>query len=352
MPPVSSPRCLAIIADDLTGALDASAGFAGRGLRVEVALRPQAVAEAVANGAEVVAVSTCSREIAPEAARAAVAEAAAQLPAGVRLFKKVDSRLKGHIPAELSALAFNRALAAPAIPDFGRVVSGGAVTGFGVEAPIPVTQQLGEFAPRCTIPDVASEAEMAAALAAFGAEGLLIGARGLAEALARQMTGRQAATAAGLAGPRGLMLVGSRDPITLAQVAHLRRSRLGLDFVPAPDGVVEGTPGPGALALVQALPGSGSPSGAEVAERLAAGLYPAFTSRYDTVLMTGGATAEAVLGAMGIHRLRLLGECLPGLPVAVARQGDGKSLTIVAKSGGFGGVETLTQVADMIGAAG
>jgi uncharacterized protein YgbK (DUF1537 family) len=27
-------------------------------------------------------------------------------------------------------------------------------------------------------------------------------------------------------------------------------------------------------------------------------------------------------------------------------------LTIVAKSGGFGGVETLTQVADMIGAAG
>ncbi|WP_445682394.1 four-carbon acid sugar kinase family protein [Radicibacter daui] len=352
MSPVFSPLRLAIIADDLTGALDASAGFAGRGLRVEVALRPEAVADAVVSGAEVVTVSTCSREITPEAAKAAVAAAVAQLPAGVRLFKKVDSRLKGHIPAELSALSFTRALVAPAIPDFGRIVRGGAVTGFGVETPIPVAGQLGEFADRCTIPEVASDAEMAAALAAFGEDGLLIGARGLAEVLARQMTGRDVATAPALAGPRGLMLIGSRDPITLAQVAHLRQSRPGLQFVPAPDGVIEGAPGTGDLALVQALPGAGKSTGAEVGERLASGLHPAFTSRYDTVLMTGGATAEAVLMAMGIHRLRLLGDCLPGLPVAVARQADGKTLTIVAKSGGFGGVETLTQVADMIGAAG
>jgi uncharacterized protein YgbK (DUF1537 family) len=352
MRPASSPLRLAIIADDLTGALDASAGFAGRGLRVEVALRPEAVADAVASGAEVVTVSTCSREITPQAAKAAVAAAVAQLPAGVRLFKKVDSRLKGHIPAELSALAFTRALAAPAIPDFGRVVKGGAVTGFGVGAPISVAGQLGEFAGRCVIPDVASDAEMAAALAAFGDDGLLIGARGLAEVLARQMTGKEVAIATGLAGPRGLMLVGSRDPITLAQVVRLRRSRPGLHFVPAPDGVIEGAPGADDLALVQALPGSGTPTGAQVAARLAAGLHPAFTGHYDTVLMTGGATAEAVLGAMGIHRLTLLGECLPGLPVAVARQAGGKTLTIVAKSGGFGGEETLTQVAAMIGAGG
>ena len=59
----------------------------------------------------------------------------------------------------------------------------------------------------------------------------------------------------------------------------------------------------------------------------------------------GGSEAGAVyILYLGIERLRLLGECLPGLPVAVA--GD---LTIVAKSGGFGDEDTLVRVARMIG---
>jgi D-threonate/D-erythronate kinase len=310
------------------------------------------VSDAVASGAEVVTVSTCSREIAPEAARAAVAEAVRQLPAGVRLFKKVDSRLKGHIAAELAAIPFTRALAAPAIPDFGRVVRAGAVSGFGVETPIVVAPLLGEFATRCSIPQTTSEAEMDRALTEFGGNGLLIGARGLAEALARQMTAGAGVVAPALAGPRGLLLIGSRDPITLAQVAHLRQHRPGLYFVPAPDGFVAAAPMAEALTLVQALPGGGAPTGDEVGARLASALHPAFTQGYDTVLMTGGATAQAMLEVMGIRRMTLLGECLPGLPVAVARLASGESLTIVAKSGGFGSAQTLSEVADMIGVAG
>ena len=46
--PGGAPPALALIADDLTGALDASAPFAARGLRVSVALGPDHVGAALA----------------------------------------------------------------------------------------------------------------------------------------------------------------------------------------------------------------------------------------------------------------------------------------------------------------
>jgi D-threonate/D-erythronate kinase len=342
------PIQLAIIADDLTGALDSAAPFAGRGCRVEVALRPEAAADACAQGADIVAVSTRSRESTVADAKAAVARAAAALPPGTRIFKKIDSRLKGHIEAELSALNFSRALVAPAIVDFGRVVKDGAVTGFGVEGAIPIAPILGRFAERSIIPDLGSDAEMRAALDRADDADLLVGARGLAEALARRLTGVEEPAAPALPGPRGILVVGSRDPITLAQVEALR-SQEDVMHVPAPNGIFDAhrVLGAGAsLVLVQAMPGDRAVRPDEVAVNLAEHLRPVVADRCDTLFLTGGATAEAVLGAMGVDRMRLLGECLPGLPVGAA--GD---LTIVAKSGGFGDVGTLVRVAEMIGRA-
>ena len=340
---------LAILADDLTGALDAAAPFAARGMTVDVALHPGAVADMVHDGAQVVAVSTRSRDVAPLEARAAVALAAAALPPGVRLFKKIDSRLKGHIEAELSALDFSRVLVVPAIVDFGRVVKGGAVTGFGVERDIPVAPALGRFVERSIIPDVSSDEEMRAALSQADEAWLLVGARGLAEALARQETGTEEPTAPALAGPRGILVVGSRDPITLAQVEALR-GRANVMHLPAPNGVFDAGPVLGSeagLILIQAVPGDRAVSPDKVAANLAEHLRPLVADRCDTLFLTGGATAEAVLGAMGLDRMRLLGECLPGLPVGVAH-----GLTIVAKSGGFGEVGTLVKVGQMISGVG
>jgi uncharacterized protein YgbK (DUF1537 family) len=263
----------------------------------------------------------------------------------VRLFKKIDSRLKGHIEVELSALDFSHALVIPAIVDFGRVVMGGAVTGFGVERAIPVAPVLGRFAKRSNIPDVRSNEEMRAALAQADEADLLVGARGLAEALARQLTGIERPTAPAVAGPRGILVVGSRDPITLTQVDALR-SQENVLYVPAPDGAFNASlvPEVGAsLILIQAVPGDRATPPNEVALNLAEHLRPVVADRCDTLFLTGGATAEAVLSAMGIDRMRLLGECLPGLPVGVA-----EGLTIVAKSGGFGDAETLVRVGEMI----
>lgn len=317
---------LAIIADDLTGALDAAAPFAGRGLRTCVALSPEALPEALE--AEVVAVSTRSREISPDAARAAVELALSALPPGTRIFKKIDSRMKGNIAAELAAIPAKRMLVAPAIPDFGRVVRNGHVQGFGVDTPIAIAPLLGRPA---EIPDTQTEADMAAL---DTEDALLVGARGLAEALAMRLTGR-AATAPKLAGPRGLLVIGSRDPITMAQIAAT-----GIAPTPAPNGMIPDTAG----VLVQATPGATVEDPATVAANLARGIMA--LPRPDTLFLTGGATAEAVLSGLGIRTLQLLGECLPGLPVARAG-----GMTIVAKSGGFGDTNTLARIARMIGDA-
>jgi len=333
---------LCIIADDLTGAFDAAAPFAGRGLPVRVALHPGAMAAALASGAAVIAVSTQSREISEAEAALQVAAVAARLPAGTRIFKKVDSRLKGHVAAELAALSPTALLVAPAIPDFGRIVQGGAVAGFGVETPVPVAAVLGDLAARSMVPDTATPADMRAALATAPAEALLVGARGLAEALALQMTGREEALAPRPRASRVLMVVGSRDPITLAQVAELKAR--GADWRPAPNGrLADQRPG-GALTLVQATPGGAAVPGADVAQALAASVHPALTAAAGAIFLTGGATAEAVMQAMALDVLRLDGEILPGVPLAWA---GGQA--VIVKSGGFGGDDTLIRLAGILG---
>ena len=336
---------LAILADDLTGALDTAAPFASRGLPVEVALTVEAIAEAVRENPRVVSINLGSRETTAEAARHATAAALAALPPGTRLFKKVDSRLKGHIAAELDAMPFQSALAAPAIPDFGRVVRDGHVQGFGVETPISIAERLGRHAERATIPDTSTREEMDAALDGALRDGvdLLIGARGLAEALAERMSEGQAPRFAEIPEGRALFVIGSRDPITLAQIEALRAA-MDLCYLPAPNGRLAGSqPDGSAITLVQAVPGEATATSLTVSRALAESVSPDLTRDASTLLLSGGATAEAVLDKMGIARFRLLGECLPGLGLAHA-QGH----CIIAKSGGFGQTDTLREIAGRI----
>lgn len=333
---------LCIIADDLTGALDAAAPFAGRGLSVRVALSPAALPDVLSAGADVVAVNTASREIPEDAAVARVAQVRAALPAGLRIFKKVDSRLKGHVAAELAALGPARLLVAPAIPVFGRIVQAGAVTGFGTQAPIPVAQALGDLADRALIPDTASAGDMQAALLAAPGDALPVGARGLAEALAIRLSGRTTLLPFRPRAARALLVIGSRDPITLAQVAALR-ARGGVDWRAAPDGALSDRAPCAALTLVQATDGGGQADGAAVAAALAAAVHPRLTRDARALFLSGGATAEAVLAAMGIGHLLLHGECLPGVPAATA---DGR--IVLTKSGGFGTSDLLSDLARIL----
>ncbi|MEI4472942.1 four-carbon acid sugar kinase family protein [Frigidibacter sp. MR17.24] len=337
---------LMIVADDLTGALDSAAPFAMAGLRTEV-LRRVAGPVTVDPAVEVLAISTGSRDGTPEAAAqkvAAVLDALPGLPALV--MKKVDSRLKGHLAIETALLARRagreRLLVLPAIPELGRVVAAGAVDGRGVDRPIPVAPR---FAPlNIVAPDCATDADLDAALAAGPlGDRLMVGARGLSQALARRIGGAATAPAPRLAAPFR-MAIGSRDPITLAQVAALD----GIVAEPAPDGAVAPEDAGGAVTLVQmtagATPCPAPVAGSRFARGVAARLRAAPPA---TLLACGGETADALLAELAIDRLHLAGDILPGVPLAFARLGD-RPLAILTKSGGFGDVDSLRRLVAMV----
>jgi len=327
---------LVVIADDLTGALDAAAPFAARGLVTLVALGLEGLQEALASGADVVGVSTDSREIAPDAARQAVAACVAKLPAGVAIFKKVDSRLKGNIAAELEAIPFGRALAIPAIPAFGRWVRDGKLGGFGVAAPIDVAGRMGR---EVAVPNAMTQADIEQALATIEYD-LPIGARGLAEALAQRMAPDAIIRKQSPITGRVICVIGSTDPITLEQIERLKGARADLDHLTAPDGFVGDLPVSQApLMVVQATPGNGTASNADVAAKLGAVLLALQPAAETTLVISGGATAQLVLRALNIEVLELLGEALPGLPLARAG-----GFTIITKSGGFGGPDALVEL--------
>lgn len=325
----------AIIADDLTGALDAAAPFAMRGISTAVALNPAALPQAIATGARVVGVSTDSREIAAEGATAAVRTALAALPAGTALFKKVDSRLKGNIEAELDAIPHGQSLVVPAIPAFGRWMKNGRIGGFGVAEPIEVAKRLGRHAGTAIVPDIADQADIERALQK-GFD-LPIGARGLAEAMAKAMA--PDAGKADISWPEGraYCVIGSTDPITLAQLDRLRAGGADIAYVPAPNGQGTSAIAPARLTIIQAMPGSSPADGKTVAAALGKTLASLSPPPGSLLVLSGGATAQVILEQLGIAVLELLGEALPGLPIARAG-----GLTVVTKSGGFGDPDTLS----------
>lgn len=328
---------LAIIADDLTGALDTAAPFAMRGLSTHAALGVDSISEALSAGPRVLTVSTDSREVAPDIARKRVAEIVAVLPKGTKIFKKIDSRLKGNIAAELGALPHARSLVIPAIPAFKRLVVNGHLTGFGVDSPISVAGALGEYASRAHIPDIATDADIDAAL--DGDYDLLIGARGLADAFSRRLSNRLLPQPDHSMRP-AYVVIGSTDLITLGQVEALCKAHPEIDYIPAPNGQADiAGPLKEDIILLHATPGDRSAPPSQVASALASSLQALVACRPALLVLSGGATAQAVLRRFDVNTLEVLGEALPGLPVS--RSGH---LTVVTKSGGFGSSDTLVHL--------
>jgi uncharacterized protein YgbK (DUF1537 family) len=124
MPPPPQPLSLRLLADDLTGALDSAAAFAGE---VPVHLDPPAAA-AVRCG-RVEALTTATRDIPQAELPAALADAIAWLQGADIAFKKVDSLLRGNTFAEVVHIAraggFDEVVFAPAFPAQGRFLLDG-----------------------------------------------------------------------------------------------------------------------------------------------------------------------------------------------------------------------------------
>lgn len=332
---------LLILADDLTGALNSAVGFAAPGRRVIFLRKPEAAAEALKSGPDVLAISTASREIPPDDAARRVEQVLSLLDRDAvgTVMKKVNSRLKGNIAAEVAALRRwmvpARSIACPAIPAMARRVQGGALLGSGVETPIPVAACIGSGV---EVPDIASDADLDRLVAGAKDDCLWIGARGLAFALARR---------AGVAGPdRGglrapVMIVnGSRDPVTLAQLESLP-GKVGL--IQAPDGVSAVEPPPGSFVL-SISDGGGGLSGQQASTQFAqTALRLANAARPASLVICGGESAQAILDELGIDNLQLIAELRAGLPLCEVRAPWGP-VRLVTKSGGFGPPELLASI--------
>ena len=328
---------VALVADDLTGALDAGGAFAARGLRVRVcrgpdslpvpaaapAARPPAREGAAGPGpgdaGAVLAVDTSTRHLSPEAARAAVAAAGRRLLAwSPRLvFKKIDSTLRGPVADEAAAAmeVFERrsALVCPAFPAAGRIVRDGEVHVYGaplgeteyvrdLRTPAPAEplnalfRRIGEvrgFRSEDPLPEhpfrgvaiADAETELRLArLAAFvrrhAKEVLAVGSDGLAAGLATLLG--SPAPPVRLAGGQGrvvLFALGSRAGATAEQAERLRQASPGVPVVDAPAGALD----PGAVvraasrarAAVARVPASPRGEPEAVARSFAAGVRAA-----------------------------------------------------------------------------
>ncbi|MDD7972404.1 four-carbon acid sugar kinase family protein [Roseinatronobacter alkalisoli] len=328
---------IAIIADDLTGALDSAAAFAMQNLTTRVVTETAGFIDALRDpGLQVVAVSTGTREGTADNATATICMIGASLQEFDGLvFKKVDSRLKGHVAAEIAQLRrFRHAppLACPAIPRLNRFVIDGAVTGAGVPVPIDVAGRVGIAR---TIVDATTDSDIDAALPSRLDDNLYIGAAGLAEALARRLAGQSHCPPLPPLPVPLLLAIGSRDPVTLSQLDAMSQS-----VVAAPDGIVPSF-ALHPVTVIQMTENTPDLDPGLAADSFATGIASALRNGPRSLFACGGETAQAILKHLGIVRLDLLGEVLPGVPLS--RCAD-TGLIIVTKSGGFGTRDLLSNL--------
>jgi D-threonate/D-erythronate kinase len=383
------PRVL-IVADDLTGAMDTAGPFAERGLRTSVVAEPLKCDLPGLRSVQVLSLDTGSRHLPPADAARRVAQCVGRFgnQSFDVLFKKIDSTLRGNVVSETLALlkscGRNAALVAPAFPAQGRTVRDGIVHVNGTPLPEtnfardtlspslrrPLTEVFGEavgpgkvggWSPAeaqvakgrsIVIADAETDADLAAALDTarpqFGRM-LLVGSAGLGNALARSIApGAGAVRQVPMVSGPIVFVVGSRAVQSREQVARLQ-ILAGTAVHEAPNGVnangatIPASPQIAIVAVPDATSGDGD--AAAVAHALAqTALDTVRRTGSQALVATGGDTAIAILSAAGCTALEVLGDLMPGLPYARVTLG-GKALWFVTKAGGFGGRDTLYEIA-------
>ncbi|MBW6422129.1 four-carbon acid sugar kinase family protein [Rhizobium sp. XQZ8] len=339
---------VAIIADDLTGALDTGTPFVAAGLSVAVAVDVENIPSALRSAPDVLVVNTASRALSPQQASARVGLAAIGIamakPAFV--FKKIDSRLKGNVAVESEALArafgYRKLVVAPAIPDQQRFTRGGAVTGRGVETPLPILPFFAGPGADLIIADAQTDEDLDRILADHDwSDAVAVGARGLGLALARKLRRPGARPAIFRPSSKTLFAIGSRDPITEAQMEALTQSGRLASVLHAPSGALPDRPDIDLPALLRCT-GDMTEDSTAVANRFgraAHGLIQAAAP--DTVITGGGDTALALLRILKAGVLIPKGEIEPGVPWCEILLENGRQIRVAVKSGGFGTPQTL-----------
>jgi len=397
---------VAIVADDLTGALDAAAPFAGRGLETRILLDFEQAAAAVETNTRVLSLTSESRHLSPTAADERVWNATRAALAGAPriLLKKIDSTLRGNIAAEimagLRATGLQHVLIAPAVPRHGRIMREGEVFMNGVplrqteigadalspspSAPLPQILRAAskdlivhvwtrgaafalnvEAGIHAYVADCETEADLDA-IAQFVIshcdEVLPVGASGLAIAIARQLAQTPSSELLSViqriseqAQNPILFVIGSRTAASAEQAARLCAAgaeELRMSFsAHTRDGdwildrsVNESTPPVALIVRPESSRELNLISASEVSQTL--GRTAADIVRrlqVDTVVMIGGDTAFETFQALGVSEASVGGEIMPGVAIGTM-QVDGRPLTFITKAGGFGDANALVEI--------
>ena len=351
---------LRLLADDLTGALDAAAQFtaAGRSIPVFASQRmPGRIPEGFA-------VDLGTRECGPDEAHQRAGRLAALLaPDAARIsFLKIDSLLRGHPAVELASvwrsLGAERCIVAPAFPFQGRVTRGGiqfAKAGAGWE---PVGGDLreslarlglacascraGDPVPRgISLWDAATDDDLrlvASVGRSLSGPTLWCGTAGLAAAL----SGAAAPSVRRFDRPL-LGLVGTDHPVTAAQLhasgeAVVKADAFDARIWAAAAHQMDST----GICLVHFSPPAGM-SRRAAAPWIARGVsgLAASVRVPASVLVTGGETLDALCVAVGAECLCVTGQALPGVPISVVVGGRWDGVRVISKSGAFGDAQLV-----------
>jgi uncharacterized protein YgbK (DUF1537 family) len=381
---------LVIIADDVTGAADAAAGYASDPkLRVMVALD----GEASWPPADILAVDARTRDLPPaHAARAVLSIARRSAAQGSMVFKKIDSLLRGNISAEVVAALRGTgenerplAVVTPAFPRAGRSTRSGrvyvharpylrgpfhgdvaqalAAGGLNPERILRVPRAGSrEAVCRCldeahrlgnaaVVLDAVSEDDLediARAAESMSFPTLLVGSGGLAAHALPSTPGTTAEPNTLPNVSRTLLVVGSHSAPARAQVRALQHA--GAHIIEVSPEVTRHPVDPGAASLalegdVVLIPPRAREIRESDAHAVAEGLARVTCSiaqEFDALLLTGGDTARAVFDALGATHLRILGELEAG--IVVGRPLPAPGPLVVTKAGAFGDAQALVRV--------
>lgn len=351
---------LGLIADDLTGAGDASVQFAKLGWSTVVSwdLAPELIR---GSAPDVFAITTDSRALTNEAAEKLTADAlTALMNAGIdRVFLKIDSTMRGSVPGQVAgALAAwrarypdARAIVCPAYPQMGRTVESNRLlvhgepverTAFGRDPVTPVkTSDMVTLLPasqHVTTADAASDADLmalAASISAAGPSVIPVGSGGLAAALAATWSKGPSTEVMlrmtdiipkGRKKSRILLQISSLNPVSRAQVARLKGA--------FPDVVV----------LLAPAERRDSAAAAETLAREFAEQVE--REEWDILGLIGGDGARETLKQLGATGIRIVDSLLEGIPLGLVVGGKADGTPVFTKAGGFGDEDALVRIVE------
>ena len=384
---------IGLIADDFTGAMDSGAQFAQIGLPTRLALKE------VGQG-PVEIINTASREIAESEAVERCLRAARRL-AGRKLFKKIDSTLRGHIGSEIEAVLqvsnYRKAVVCPTVPLQGRVVRDGQLfvdnrllqdSAFQNDPSFPaqtalvskiinrsiaylslqavrqpdsvLTRTIAAMPEAIVIADAETQDDLSnISRAIIHGNFLPCGAFGLAQAWAQELSGQKSALPPSkLPHDWGaaLVIIGSANAVTHNQIQAITQQGENLVWKIEPqfsgkqeeellEEIASSWPEHGARVLCSAQKvlmdetwRNISHTISQLAAKLLQKIHPAY------LVIVGGETASYLCKLLQVDAVSILGEITPGIPCGRFIGGRADGTLVVTKAGGFGEPNCLAKI--------